>query len=88
MQKRWFQFVSTLKPGALPSNQNICPYIYSIQWSKKEGSSVLNSVEVEDISSFGLLEVQRDLVYNATRGRVVLESQVIKLHADTTAIFM
>jgi hypothetical protein len=72
-KKRWFKLLS--KPKIAPDADE-CPFTYTFAWARKPGGAIIKAVEVTNLESMNLLEVQRPLVFNRDTQMVLLASQV------------
>lgn len=75
-QKRWYRLYSRPKETAPEDGEN--PFTYTLTWAKKQDGSVIKSIDVGRLESISLVETHRDLVYNETKGTLMLLSQALK----------
>lgn len=76
-QKRWYRLYSRPKES-VSENGSENPFTYTLTWSKKQHGSVIKSIDMGRLESISLVETHRDLVYNESKGAVMLLSQALK----------
>lgn len=74
-QKRWYRLYSRPKET---TEDGESPFTYTLTWSKKQHGSVIKSIDVSRIESISLVEIHRDLVFNESKGVLMLLSQALK----------